>query len=138
MSSFKDTLSKYFVDKAPKLPEKVKDVLVIIAPWLTIVSVVGMATAALSWLKWQNQFRAMNILFPGATVSLALNVASAVIMAMAIRGLFARTRKAWDLVFAASVIGIVGEIISINIVSAIISFIISMYFLFQLRDRYTA
>ena len=63
-------------------------------------------------------------------------VASLVVELCAVRGLFNRTKGGWRLVYYASLISLVGSLISFNILGGAINAIIGWYFLFQVKDMY--
>ena len=56
---------------------------------------------------------------------------------VAVPGLFKRTKGAWTLLFYASIISLIGSIISLSgIVSGLIGAIIGWYILFQVKELY--
>jgi hypothetical protein len=147
LESLESTLKVYFTDKAPfQLPEKAKETIVKIAPYLSIVGVVFGALGFLALLgsgtflvplgtvggvvtghPFIGVGYILNALFLGAVV---------VIEALSIKGLFARKMSAWKLMFYASLVSLVGDLVGLNIVNLIISAVISWYFLFQIRSYY--
>jgi len=72
-----------------------------------------------------------------AMISLIISVIVLVMEVIAVPGLFKRTKGGWNLVFYASIVSLIGSIISINgIISGIIGAIIGWYILFQVKDLY--
>jgi hypothetical protein len=139
-------LDTYMVTKAPfALPAELKEFIVKVSPYLIIV----FAILALPLI-----FGAMGltaVLSPYAMmgggwgfgwgfrsiISLAVAVITLVIEVMAVPGLFKRTHGAWRLVFYASIVSLVGSLLSFNIIGGIIGAIIGWYILFQVKDKYT-
>jgi predicted membrane protein len=60
-----------------------------------------------------------------------------VLQLMAIPGLFKRQEKAWRLMFYSSVLSLVQQLFSFNLGGMVIGAIISFYFLFQVKSKYT-
>ena len=145
--NLEDTLKIYFTDKAPfQLPENVKETIVKIAPYLTIVGVVfgvlgfiallgsgailvplGTLGGIVTGRPFLGVGYIMNVLFLGVMVLLE---------AMSIKGLFARKISAWRLMFYISLISLVSNLINFNLGGLIIGAIVSWYFLFQVRSYY--
>ena len=71
-------------------------------------------------------------------VSLALlvMVAALIVGALAIPGLFKRTRESWTKMYLAQLLYILSAIIAFDIVSIIISFLLGLFILFQVRSKY--
>lgn len=143
LSGLEQTLELYFGKKAPELPKGVKDFLVSVAPWVTLISVVISLPAVLALIGISSFVMPMSsyMAYPVATgtmwmVSSAVLVVTIVLEALAIPGLFKRTKQGWNLVFYSSLVSIVFSIISLNLVGGIIGALISFYILFQLRSYY--
>jgi len=62
---------------------------------------------------------------------------SAVLLFMAVGGLKAYKRSGWNNAFYAEIVGIIGSLISFNLLSAVISAVIGFFILFQIRDHFT-
>lgn len=136
-----DTLNEYFGQKAPAIPTGAKEFIVKIAPWLTLLGVIislpailalfglSLFVAPISYMQGANQ---------GMTymLSMVILVVSIILEALAIPGLFKRTRQAWNLVFYASLLSLVQSAVSMQFVSLIVGAIISFYLLFQIREYY--
>ena len=69
----------------------------------------------------------INVLFLGVMI---------VLQGLAIPGLFSRSKKAWTLLYWAVLVGVVQNIVSFNVGGLIIGGLISMYFLFQVKEYY--
>ena len=141
------TLEEYLVKKAPfQLPKNVKEIIVKFAPYLAILGVVmgvpgvlallgaGTILAPLGFVGGMMTGRPflgigfiINVLFLGVMV---------VLEALAIPGLFSRSKKAWTFLYWSSLVGVVQNIVSFNIGGLVIGGLISMYFLFQVKEYY--
>ena len=111
---------------------------------LTAMSFLGAATSiygiyvAQSYSSWW---------MISSVVALVFMVSIVVLTAMAIQPLKSFKKKGWDLLFLTSVIGVASMVVSVvmnlnalnlipNLISAIISATISMYFLFEIRSQF--
>jgi hypothetical protein len=149
LAGFEATLEEYLVKKAPfQLPDNVKEILVKIAPYLVIVGLVlliptlfsafGMSTA------FNNPF--MAVYAPSLRSAWFLNLATAGITAVfyvfAVPGLFSRTAKAWQLLFYASLVSLIGGVLigiigySGGLLGTLLSTLIGWYLLFQVKGLY--
>lgn len=123
--------------KAPALPLSAKDVLVKITPWIALVFgilgiLVGIGAAGVSPIA----------LFGGIKVSVTVLISgillliSSVLMLIAFPKLKAMKFEGWRLIFWADAISIVSAIVTFDLVSAVISFLIGFYILFQIKSYY--
>ncbi len=132
------TLGEYLGEKAPQLPKAWKEVLVKLAPYLMIVGVVfgvmgflallGLGTflvplGAIGGMKTG----LLNIVFLGAVLLLE---------GLAIPGLFSRSKKAWTFLYWSALVGVVQNIVSFNVGGLVIGGLLSLYFLFQVKEYY--
>lgn len=138
---------EYLVKKAPfTLPANVKEIIVKLAPYFAIVAVVLGIPAVLVFFGLGTFIVPMGIVgglasgrpFLGfgyilATIILAINI---IIEAMAIPGLFSRSKSAWRLIYYASLINIVHGLITFNLGGMIVGGLISLYFIFQVKEYY--
>ena len=117
-------LEPYFTEKAPfQLPNNIKEVLVRFAPWVAVLLFLISLPAVLFVLGVGSVLTPF-MMVPGYTgfgMAVVFLIAQMVLLALAIPGLFKRSRSAWNLMFYAEA------------VSAVIGF----YFLFQVRAKYT-
>ncbi|OGI22115.1 MAG: hypothetical protein A2808_03770 [Candidatus Moranbacteria bacterium RIFCSPHIGHO2_01_FULL_55_24] len=136
-------LEEYMVKKAPfTLPMSVKEILVKIAPYIVIIGAI-MALPVIIAALGINAFLAPFAMMGGSYYWGTAGIISAIFAAiafvieiMAVPGLFKRTHKGWQLAYYASLVMLVGNIVSFNIVSGIIGAIIGWYFLFQVKELY--
>ena len=139
-------LGEYLGEKAPQLPKVWKDSLVKFVPYLVIIGVVvgvlgflalfGLGTflvplgtigGIISGKPFLGAGYILNILFLGAIVLLK---------GLAIPGLFSRSKKAWNFLYWSALVGVVQNVLSFNIGGLIIGGLLSLYFLFQIKEYY--
>lgn len=140
-----ETLGEYN-DKAPQLPKSVKDIIVKFAPYLAILSVVLGIPGVLALLGLGAFMAPLGLVggiitgHPFAGFSYMINVVFLGIMivleALAIPGLFSRSKKAWTLLYWGALVGVVQNIFALNLWGVVIGGAISMYFLFQVKEYY--
>lgn len=138
-------LDEYMVKKAPfALPMGAKEFIVKVSPYLIIIfailalplifAAIGLSTAFAPFAMMGGYGFGWGF---GAIISLAVSVIVLVMEVMAVPGLFKRTKGAWRLVFYASIVSLIGSILSINgIVGGVIGAIIGWYILFQVKEMY--
>lgn len=147
LSKLEVTLEEYLVKKAPfQLPGNVKEIIVKFAPYLAILGVVmgipgvlallgaGTILAPLGFVGGMMTGRPflgagfiINVLFLGVMI---------ILEALAIPGLFSRSKKGWTFIYWSALVGVVQNIVSFNIGGLVIGGLISMYFLFQVKEYY--
>ena len=137
-------LDEYMVKKAPfALPMSAKELIVKVAPYLIIIFAIltlPIIFAVLGFSAIFVPFAMMGGYYGwgfGPIVSLVVAVISLVVEVMAVPGLFKRTKGGWRLAFYATIISLIGSILSFNVIGGIIGAIISWYILFQVKDMYT-
>ena len=140
-------LEEYLVEKAPfQLPKNVKEIIVKFAPYLAIIGVVMGIPGVLALLG------AGTILAPlglvggmmtgrpflgfGYIVSVVFLGVMILLEGLAIPGLFSRSKKAWTYLYWSALVGVLQNIISFNVGGLVIGGLISMYFLFQVKEYY--
>jgi hypothetical protein len=69
-------------------------------------------------------------------VSTVILGVSIVLELMAIPGLFARSIKGWRLLYYATLVGALSSLLSFNVLSGLVSALIGLYFLFQVKSHY--
>src|SRR5258708_2014100 len=140
LSQLETTLDLYFNKKAPALPAGIKEFVVAITPYGTILGAIFAVPAVLALLGIIAVFATM-ILFSGgwgirSVVSLFALIVTTILYVMAIPGLFKRRKEAWDKMFWVSLIQVVVAVVSMNVFSLVVGTAISWYFLFQVRSYY--
>lgn len=141
MSSLESTLEKYLVDKAPGIPENIKEIIVKFSPWLALIFFIISLPAILFALGIGTIFTPFSYLGGlrvgmSYTIGMIFTAAVLVIEAIAIPGLFKRSISAWKLLFYASLLSGVQALISFNLGGLIIGTGLSLYVLFQVKSYY--
>lgn len=145
LGQLEEMLEDYLGKKAPQLPKNVREIIVNLAPWLTLIGLIitlplVLVAFGLSALVAPFAFLAG----PAAavsygvsyTVSMIILAVALILEAMAIPGLFARTLGGWRLVYYSVLVSLVSNLFTFNVVGGIIGALISFYFLFQIKEHY--
>ncbi len=143
LSSLETTLDQYLVKKAPAIPTAWKDVIVKVAPWLSLLMVIvsipailvlfGITAFVLPFSMFAGPYAPA-----GISIAVILMIATIALEALAIPGLFKRSRQGWNFVFWSALVGALSNIISLNIGGFIIGTLLSLYILFQVKSYYKA
>ncbi|MDD5396601.1 MAG: hypothetical protein PHW24_00915 [Candidatus Moranbacteria bacterium] len=147
IAQLESMLDEYMVKKAPfALPIGLKEFIANVSPYLIIIFAVLALPAIFLALGLSAVFAPFAMMGGyayghgwglGVLISLIVSVVVLVMEVMAVPGLFKRTRGAWRLLFYASIVSLVGSILSISgIVGGVIGAIIGWYVLFQMKDLY--
>ena len=151
ISQLEAFLEEYLVKKAPfAIPAGGKEFIVKVAPYLVIIAAVIAIPAILFGLgvsAFLAPFAAVGYAMGygfgfAAIISLIISIVALVMELVALPGLFKRTKGAWQLVFYASIVSLVGSLFSVStsygngIISTLICLIIGWYILFQVKDLY--
>lgn len=155
LSSLEQALANAYKN-APHLPRGLRVWLVENAWWLVIIGVVLSSITLLAMLPAMFVGTALVTMYAGSAyggpmmfsnlVNVAVLVVTIIIEAMAIQPLKVKQKRGWNLLFLASVVGILGSLIgafiTYNIVGGIlwtaVAAILSFYVLFELRGHYLA
>ena len=139
LGQLEDVLNEYFGKKAPALPANIKEILVKLAPYLTILGVIlwgggilgvlgmGVVPYGAAWMMGVGYRYYLGIAFMLVTV---------VLEALAIPGLLARKKQGWNWIYYSVLVNMVYMLVSFNIVGLLIGTLIGMYVLFQVRTYY--
>ena len=141
LSNLETTLNEYFVKKAPfQLPVGVKEFIVSFGPWITLVMLVlsvPIILAAIGLGAILAPFAVLGGANAAAfTVGTVFSLATLVLEAMALPGLFKRKKAGWNLLFYASLVSVAGALVALELVGAVLSAVIGWYFIFQVRSMY--
>jgi hypothetical protein len=133
-------LDEFFTTKVWQLPKKVREVLVKIAPYLAILSLVATIPAVLALLGFSmlTPFYFMKGIHFGLAYSLSLIflLVGAILAVIIIPGLFKREKRVWKIMFWMSLINAVGAILKMDLGGLIIGTGLSWYVLFQVKEYY--
>ncbi|MFZ2153439.1 MAG: hypothetical protein WAV41_05335 [Microgenomates group bacterium] len=135
-------LTEYLVKKAPSLPDNVKEIIVKYAPYLSILVIVlavpgVIALLGLSAMMTPFAYTA-GLYRPSFSFPVLFLIASLVIEALAIPGLFARKITGWNFMLYGTLINAVYQLLRLDIGGLIISTGLSLYFLYQVKSLYKA
>lgn len=140
LNSLETTLEEYFVKKAPfQIPQGGKEAIVKFGPWIMLVLLImslPVIFAALGLSAALSPFMMMYGTSPLYSVGLWISVGSLVLDAVALPGLFARKMQGWRFAYYATLLSVVSSLVMGQIVSAILSAVIGLYILFQIRSMY--
>ncbi len=144
LEGFFDT---YLREKAPfQLPNSVKEFLVKYGPWISLVFLILGAIVLIPLLLITLGLTAVSLPFQAAAgtlhntglgyVSMIISLVVLVMEAVAIPALLKRKLSGWHMIYYASLLSAAGQLIDLNIIGAVISLVIGMYVLFQIRSYY--
>ncbi|HOW60641.1 MAG TPA: hypothetical protein P5548_01020 [Candidatus Moranbacteria bacterium] len=146
ISQFEAFLEEYLVKKAPfAIPAGGKEFIVKVAPYLIIIFAIIAIPGILLALGLSTVLAPFAMVGYAighgfgflALISLVISIVVVVMELIAVPGLFKRTKGGWKLVFYASIVSLIGSIISVaGIISGIIGAIIGWYILFQVKELY--
>lgn len=145
LNQLESLFEEYLGKKAPAMPENIKETLTSFAPYIAIVGIVLTLPAVFTLLgigAAMSPFTA----FLGASymmsygftyyVGIVVLIGSAILEALAIPGLFKRTKGAWQLMFYSSLVSFVGTVVQGSVLGGLLSLLIGMYILFQVKEKY--
>lgn len=141
IAKLEEFLELYLVQKAPALPENIKEFIVKYGPYISIVMMVLMAPALIAILGFSSvimPYAYMGGIRPGFNFSIStiFMIGQITLQIIALPGLFKRAKSAWKLMFYASLVGLVYSLLNGALVNGIVSALISFYILFQIKSLY--
>lgn len=144
LSQLEGTFEEYFGKKAPALPQNIKEVIVKISPYLSILSVIIIVPSLLLLLGLGSLATVLAPVggaysvgqLPNMWIGILILVPVVILQVMAVPGLFARKAIAWKYLYWSQLINAVASIVQFNIIGAIISLAIGLYLLFQVKSFY--
>ena len=133
---------KYLFEKVPyKIPEDIKEFIVKYGPWINLVLLVlalpivlaafGLSLFALPFVVVMSPTHSLY-----GFIIWIITIVGFVIQIMALPGLFARAIKSWYLIYYATLINAFSALVSQNFFGFIIGTALSLYVLFQIKDKY--
>lgn len=134
---FEQELAPVFTEKAPfQIPDDIREMLVKILPYLIILQIVFFVLSMLAGgLVILAAFSA-NILY---SLSAIISLAGAVVGMLALPGSFKRTRESWVKMYQAQLLFVLASLVTLTIsgfISGLISLVIGLFLLFQIRSKY--
>lgn len=144
LSQLEKTFEEYFGKKAPALPQNIKEIIVKIAPYLSILAAILVVPSLLLLLGIGSLVTSLAPLggvssvglLPNMWLGILLLVPVVILEIMAVPGLFERKINAWRYLYWAQIINAVSSLIQYNIFGAIIGLAIGFYLLFQVKSFY--
>ena len=141
LKSLEGILDLYFGQKAPAMPTNIKELIVNLAPWLTLILGLLSLPAILFVFGLGTLFAPFSFLGgvrAGFNYSLSMIVLaiSVVLGFLAVPGLFKKTRQGWNFVYYSALVSVLYSLVSFNLGGLIIGALISFYILFQVRTYY--
>jgi hypothetical protein len=133
-------LEPVFLQKFPPFSEPVKEFVVQYGPYfiliLSVLGLMGLFTA----FGIMGAISGMGSVSTEFGISFYLNVALGVFVLimylMAFSPLRARKRSGWNLLYYALLIGLLSNIVQLNIFVALVSGVLGFWVLFQIREKY--
>ena len=141
LTQLEENLDLYFGKKAPALPTSAKEAIVNFAPWVTLILIIMSLPAVLAILGIGSILAPFSFL-GGANagftymLSLIFLAVSVLFEALAIPGLFKKSKKGWNFVFYSTLVGILSNVVSMNVGNLILGALIPLYILFQIKSYY--
>ena len=134
-----EILEKFFIERLPSLPKKAKDVLVKFGPWLVLVTVVlSLPTLLMAlglWTVFMPSYAGFGYTYR-YSVAWWVSIASMILMAVAIPGLFKRQMAAWKLMFYGTLVMAVYDLVTLALGGLIVGSGLSLYILYQVKSYY--
>lgn len=141
MKELEKMLSDLFA-KLPSLPVNIKQVIVKIAPYLAVIGIILSLPAVLAIIGLGAIGSSMMAAsgawgYAGSgTLAVAFAVISVVLLALSVKGLFARTSSGWQFMYYNALVGAVYSLVRVDIMGFIIGTGVSLYILFQVKSYY--
>jgi hypothetical protein len=144
LNDLKKFLDKYYV-KFPALPKGLKDFIVSITPWLTLIfAVLAIITGisafgALSFVSPFAAFAGVRGYAYVAIVSAVILLLQGIIELMAFSPLKANKARGWNLLYYSLLLGVVSSIVTLNVytlLNSLIGVLIGYYVLYQIKTYY--
>lgn len=139
MNKLESTLHEYLVEKAPKLPNNIKDVLVSVAPWLTLIMVILSLPTLLGVIGLGGLVAPLAALtgsYTGWSIGLIILLIVIILEALAVPGLFSKTTQGWKYAYYATLVSGIYSLVNRDIIGLIFGMILSLYILFQIKEYY--
>jgi hypothetical protein len=141
LSQLEALLEDYLVKKAPAIPANIKEAIVKFAPWLTLIALIlslplvlaafGLGAVALPFSYMAGIGFGLNY-----TLAMVVLAVSLVLQALALPGLFKRQLTAWRLIFYATLVSAVSNLLQFNLAGLLIGTLLGWYLLFQVKSYY--
>jgi hypothetical protein len=134
---FEQELAPIFTEKAPfQIPDDIRQILVKIIPYLIILQVVFFVLSLLGGGRVILAAFSANILY---SISALISLVGAVIGMLALPGSFKCTRESWVKMYQAQLLFVLASLVTLTIsgfISGLISLVLGLFVLFQIRPKY--
>lgn len=136
--SLENKMEAFFIKTLPPLPKNIVEILVKIAPWLAILGVIGGLQGLWAYYRLTRTplFEMAMYQGWGYRLSPLIILGQLILTGLAIQGLFARKMSAWRLMYYSVWLSLLSSLLYGNLVSLVISGLISFYILFQVKGEY--
>lgn len=126
-----------FFAKAPHLPKNWRDVVVNVVPWLALVYGILRILGGISTLGVSPSaaLGGLNNSYVFIVAGLA-SIISGVLSLMAFPHLRAQVFRGWQLSAYALVVNIIIPVVTLDLLGAVVTFLVGFYFLFEIRSFY--
>jgi len=142
MKELESTLEKYFLDKAPKLPEDLQNLIVQYGPFVLLIFVIIAGLNFISIFGFSAAFINPIRALAGPTLGgwyqiyLVFTAVILVLEALALPGLMNKKMSGWKYMFYATLVALVQSIITFNIAGLIVGSGLTFYILYQIKHHY--
>ena len=131
----------YLYEQAPPMPPEARQTIMRYLPWAVIFIIVLQISSIVSFFQLTSLFVALGYIYtlgwgPLGYIGIMLLVFAVIFEITALPELFKHTKKGWQFLYYAILIGMVNDILSLNILNALFVGVISLYILFQIRELY--
>ncbi len=136
-----ELFGEYLGKKAPSLPKGVKEAIVKFGPYIALIFTILAIPGILLVLGLGTLLTPFSF-FAGVTtgfnfgLGVLFTLITFVMGLVAIPGLFKRAKKSWDLIYYATLLGVLQNIITFNLGGLVIGSLLSLYFLYQVKEYY--
>lgn len=135
-------LEGFFVGSLPALPDNIKEFIVKVGPYITLVMMVMLLPVIVAGLGLGAIVTPLSFLGGvgtgfGFILSMVFAFGGLILNLMALPGLFKREKRSWKLIYYATLLSLVDDLITFRLGGLIISTLVSFYFLFQVKGKYT-
>lgn len=135
MEKLEKVLGEYLVKKAPALPKNIKEVVIKFAPWVVMLMMVMSVPAILAILGTGYGY-GYGVNYGMYWVSIGVLVVTLILEGLALKGLLDKTKSGWRMMFYATLVSAVHNVLVGSWVGLIVGTLISLYVLFQVREYY--
>ena len=138
-------IEEFFYDLYKKvpwhLPANIREIIVKFGPWITLIILIfaipvilmalGIGAFLAPYAMYGHMHTGGSFLLGGLIALAAL-----ILEVMALPGLFARSKKAWHLIFYACLLSSLNQLIRFDLIGLIVGLALSLYVLFEIREYY--